>query len=102
LQDPGWGWLAIISLIFFIVPVVILICIYLRIFAVASKSSRGIRRNSAHYPLCTNLLDGLELEGAPDKDQDELVDNNEAEVRLSSINQLIRTGKFFSSFSSKI
>jgi hypothetical protein len=36
------------SVAFFLVPVLILTCIYLRIFAAASKNSRGIRRNSFH------------------------------------------------------
>ena len=43
--------LAMTSIAFFVAPVLILTCIYVRIFAAASKNSRDIRRNSFHQPL---------------------------------------------------
>ena len=45
--------LATSSIAFFVVPVVILTCIYVRIFAAASKNSRDIRRNSFHQSTIT-------------------------------------------------
>lgn len=64
----GWKWLVITSSAFFVAPVLILTCIYLRIFAAASKSSRGIRRNSFHQPLTKATEDDEEEEDVDQKD----------------------------------
>ena len=51
----GSPWLLIASSAFFMLPVLVLTGIYLRIFAAASKNSRGLRRNSFHQLSLLNL-----------------------------------------------
>jgi len=74
------------SVAFFLVPVLILTCIYLRIFAAASKNSRGIRRNSFHQLSVFNvgnapeeiIVEEKELEN--DLPTPELEDENSPEI----------------------
>ena len=77
LQDLGGfsSWLLCGSTAFFLVPVLILTGIYLRIFAAASKSSRGIRRNSSHQLSLLNLHPPPLLE--PDTEDDLKFTNQE-------------------------
>ena len=63
---------------FFAAPVLILTCIYIRIFVAASKNSRDIRRNSFHHQPLT-MASSMTSKLA-DEDLDEII-NQENEVQ---------------------
>ena len=65
----GRIWLAVISIAFFVGPVLILTCIYVRIFAAASKNSRDIRRNSFHHQ---SLMASTTSKLVTDEDDEEI------------------------------
>ena len=74
----GRIWLAVTSIAFFVGPVLILTCIYVRIFVAASKNSRDIRKNSFHHQ---PLIMASSMTSKLTDEDDEINQVNEQDVK---------------------